>query len=354
MISDKNGVLMDPLAKHFDEVAAHIIIASTKTILLVSPEKPDPDSVSSMFAFREYLRWLIGRRGKTFQCRLFAPEPLAKNSLYEFIKPLGDPYALITTTLPVSRIDICVIFDYGDIRRTHTLPLAERIAEHKTFFIGLDHHPSRGGFPSHGLEIIDEHAPSTTALLYRFFKREKFPIRAEVATCLFAGLAADTKQFSNSLTNAEAHATGAALIRLGARHREIASTMQPRITLTRFRAHLRILPLAHIDEENGFCFFAFSRDDLRRWNATEKDFLSLRKTLESIEEITTAVVYYEPPEGGWYGSIRTKPTASVFAEAIAAQFGGGGHEHEAGFTSTKTAEEIKTTITELIRKTKTA
>lgn len=340
---------MDSLAKQFDEVAAHIIIPSTKTILLVSPEKPDPDSVASMLAFRDYLRWKADCRGKKFQCRLYAPELLMENSLYEFMKPLGDPMKIITTKLPVSRIDVCVIFDYGDIRRTHTLSLSERANAHQTFFIGIDHHPSCGGFPSHGIEIIDEHAPSTTALLYRFFKQEKFPISAAVATCLFAGLAADTKQFSNSLTNMEAHETAGGLIRLGARHHEIAMAMKPRMTLARLYAHHHILPLVHIDEENGFCFFAFSRDDLSRWNATEKDFLSLRKTLESIEKITTAVVYYELPEGAWYGSIRTKPNAPVFAEAIAAQFSGGGHAHEAGFTSNKTPEEVKQEIKNLIQ-----
>lgn len=349
MLSNNNEVLMDPLAEQFDEVAAHILIASTETVLLVSPEKPDPDSVACQLAFRDYLQWTAGRRRKKFQCRLYAPELPAENSLYEFMKPLGNPYALITTKLPVSRIDICVVFDYGDFKRTHTLPLTKRIPEHKTFFIGIDHHPSCGGFPEHGLEIIDEQSPSATSLLFRFFLNSHFPIPARVATCLFAGLAADTKLFSNSLTNEEAHATAEGLIHLGARHHEIASAMQPRMTLDRFRAHLRILPLFHIDEENGFCFFSFSRNDLAEQRATEKDFLSLRKTLESIEEITTTIVYYELPEGNWYGSIRTKPTAPVFAETIAAQFGGGGHAHEAAFTSAKTPEEIRREIKNLLQ-----
>lgn len=343
---------MDPLAEQFDEAAAHIIIPSTKTILLVSPEKPDPDSVASMLAFREYLRWVADLRGKKFQCRLFAPEKPAENSLYEFMKPLGDPHALIATKLPVSRIDVCVAFDYGDIRRTHTLALAEQIMDHRTFFIGIDHHPATAEFPTHGLEIIEEYAPSTTALLYHFFKREKFPIGADVATCLMAGLAADTKLFSNFLTDAKAHEIAAELIRLGARHHEIAAAMQPQMTLGRFRAHRSLMPLVHIDEQNGFGFFSFSQNDCARHNAAEKDFLSFRKIIESIKEITTAIVYYELPEGGWYGSIRTKPNATIFAEAIAAKLGGGGHKHEAAFTSTKTPEEIKQEIKTFLQRKK--
>lgn len=345
---------MDPLAKQFDEATARILDPSTEIVLLVSPEKPDPDSVACQIAFWKSLRQKAGMREKKIQCLLFAPEPLVENSLYEFIKPCGNPYTLIATTLPDSRIDICIVFDYGDIRRTHTLSLAERISEHQTFFIGFDHHPSCGGFPNQGIEIIDKQSPSATSLLFRFFLNSYFPITAEVATCLFAGLAADTKQFSNSLTNAEAHATAEGLIHLGARHREIASAMQPRMTLNRFRAHLRLLPLVHIDEENGFCFFSFSRNDLAEQRATEKDFLSLRKTFESIEEITTTIIYYELPEGNWYGSIRTKPNALISAEAIATKFDGGGHEHATGFTSAKTPEEIKTAIAKLIQKAKTA
>lgn len=341
---------MDSLAQQFDEATAHILAPDTETVLLVSPEKADPDSVACQLAFYKSLRQKAAMRGKKIQCLLFAPEPLAENSLYELMKPCGNPYALITTTLPDSHIDVCIVFDYGDIRRTHTLPLAER----GTFFIGFEHHPSRGGFPNQGIEIIDKQSPSATSLLFRFFLNSHFPIPADVATCLFAGLAADTKLFSNSLTNEEAHATAEGLIHLGARHREIAAAMQPRMTLGRFRAHLRILPLVHIDEENGFCFFSFSRNDLAQQRATEKDFLSLRKTLESIEEITTTIVYYELPEGAWYGSIRTKPNTPIFAEAIATKFSGGGHANEAAFTSAKTPEEIKTAIAKLIQKAKTA
>ncbi|MDO8600216.1 MAG: DHH family phosphoesterase [bacterium] len=345
MLSHKqNEVLMDSLAECFDEVSARIVTANTKTILLVSPEKPDPDSVSSMFAFREYLRWKADCLGKKFQYQLYAPDALAENTLYEFIQPLGDPAQLIKSHLPQSPIDLCILFDYGDAARTHT----DSLATQKTYFIGFDHHPKTKGFPSPGIEIIDEHAPSTTALLYRFFKHEEFPINADVATCLFTGLAADTKRFSNSLTNAEAHATAAELIRLGARHHEIISAMQPRMTLARFRAQLHLLPLIHIDEEKNLGFFWFSRNDLERWRATKKDFLSLRGTLESIEEITTAVVCYELPEGGWYGSIRTKPAAPISAEAIAIGLGGGGHEHEAGFTSHADPEEILKKIQKII------
>lgn len=340
---------MNPLAEQFDEVVAHIIIPSTKTILLASPEKPDPDSVASMLAFRDYLRWKADCRGKKFQCRLYAPEKPTENSLYKFMKPLGDPYALITTKLPVSRIDVCVIFDYGDFKRTHTQPLSERIAEHKTFFIGFDHHPSRGGFPEHGLEIIDEHAPATTALLYRFFKQEKFPMSADVATCLLAGLAADTGKFGNSLANAEAFETAGALMRLGAQYQEVASAMLRPVTLARLRAQCNAFPFVEIDETAECAFLGFSRKNLAEWNATEKDMLSLRDALKNTPEIKISVAYYELQNGEWYGTIRTKQGVSATAEEIANHFGGGGHAHEAGFSSAKTPEEIKREIKKLIK-----
>lgn len=347
MLSHKqNEVLMDSLAECFDEVSARIVTANTKTILLVSPEKPDPDSVSSMFAFREYLRWKADCLGKKFQYQLYAPDALAENTLYEFIQPLGDPAQLIKSHLPQSPIDLCILFDYGDAARTHT----DSLATQKTYFIGFDHHPKTKGFPSPGIEIIDEHAPSTTALLYRFFKHEEFPINADVATCLFTGLAADTGKFGNSLTNAEAFETAGALIRCGARHQEIISAMQPHTTLARFRAQLHILPLVHIDEKNEFTFLWFSGENLEQWGATEKDMLALRDTLKNIDEIKIAIAYYKLPEGNgnWYGTIRTKKGARITAEEIAKHFGGGGHEHAAGFTSHADPEEILKKIQKII------
>lgn len=341
---------MDSLVKQFDEVAARILAPSTETILLVSPEKPDPDSVACQIAFRKSLRQKAGMRGREIRCLLFAPEPLAENSLYELMKPCGDPYTLITTALPDSQIDVCVVFDYGDIRRTHTLPLAE----HGTFFIGIDHHPSRGGFPSHGIEIIDKQSPSTTSLLFRFFLHSNFPVNADIATCLLAGLAADTGKFGNSLANIEAFETTGALMRLGARYQEIASAMLRPTTLARLRAQCNAFPFAEIDETAECAFLGFSRKNLAEWNATEKDMLSLRDALKNTPEIKIAVAYYELPNGEWCGTIRTKQGASITAEEIAKHFDGGGHEHAAGFTSRKTPEKIKTIIAELIQKTKTA
>lgn len=339
---------MDSLAKQFDEAAARILAPSTETVLLVSPEKADPDSVACQIAFRESLRQKAKMRGREILCLLFAPEALAENSLYELMKPCGDPYTLIATELPISKIDVCIVFDYGDIRRTHTLPLAE----HGTFFIGFDHHPARGGFPEHGIEIIKK-APSTTSILYRFFKREKFPMNADIATCLLAGLAADTEKFGNSLANTEAFETAGALMRRGARYQEIASAMLRPVTLARLRAQCNAFSFAEIDETVEYAFLGFSRKQLSEWNATEKDMLSLRDAIKNTPEIKIAVAYYELPDSSWYGTIRTKQEAFTTAEEIANHFGGGGHEHAAGFTSTKTPEEIKTAIAGLIQKVKT-
>jgi bifunctional oligoribonuclease and PAP phosphatase NrnA len=337
---------MDPMTDRFDEAATHIVITSPGTILLASPEKPDPDSVSCLLAFRAYLSWKANCIGGRFECPLYAPEKPGENSLYELMKPLEHPAHRITANLPRSSVNLCVLFDYGDAARTHTASLATQ----GTFFIGFDHHPKTAGFPARGIEIIDEYAPSTTALLYRFFKHEGFPINADVATCLLAGLAADTGKFTNSLTNAEAFETAGALIRLGARYEEILHAMQARMTLARFRAQLHALPLLEIDEKAGYAFLWFSKEHLKQWRAKEKDMLALRDILKNIDEIKIAIAYYELPDGTWCGTIRTKKGALKTAEEIARHFGGGGHEHAAGFTSRKTPEEIIQEIKKLIQK----
>lgn len=344
---------MDLLAQQFNkaEIMIRLALVDNETVLLVSPEQADPDSISCLFAFYEYLQKKADKLDSKSRIFMYTPGQIAENTLYEFLDPLGDPHELVETNIPNEPVGLCILFDYGDATRTKT----ESLATPETFFIGFDHHSQMSGFPELGMEIIDVDAPSTTALLYRFFKHEKFPIDTEIATCLMVGLAADTGGFGNTLANAEAFASAAELIRLGARHHEITQAMRFHMTLGRFRAQHAAFPSVEINETAGYAFLPFSQKNLADWNATEKDMLAFRDLLKNTEEITIAVAYFELPElkGAWRGSIRTKINAPIYADTIAQHFKGNGHKHAAGFTSHETPNMVTQKIKRLIQEAQT-
>lgn len=334
--------MLMPLAPLFDEAFAQIVIS--RNILLVSPEDPDVDSCACIFAFREFLRWQRKTLEKDFGCRIFAPNLPEPNTLFEAFRPLGDPLKDIHTAPPKGNTDLCVIFDYGNFGRTS---LAQWAEEHPhTFFIGFDHHPQVPHFPKNGLQIV-EATPSATALLYFFFQRANFPINPDVATCLLAGLFADTSRFTNDLASRSplAFEIGAELMYKGARLGDLVALTRHKMSLASFHAQTAARGKIRFDGETGLGFLSFSQKDLLEWRATTKDILPILGLLNQITELKVAAAYFEKENGKWYGSLRGTAEKNIRVNRIAEQFvfegrGGGGHAYAAGFTSQDSPDAI--------------
>ena len=313
-------------------------------VLLASPEEPDADSCTSMFSFREFLSWL----GLKKPCYLFAPNVPRKNTLFERIKPLGDPYTEINTELPANPPGLVIAFDYGQFWRTHL-----KFPSDKTFYIGFDHHPPKAddaSFPSNGLKICNPSAPSTTALLYRFFKYAGFPIVPTVADCLLVGLMADTGKLSNSLTSPDALETAASLTRQGADYHGVVESMQTEISRRAFDAQMQAREKILFDEASSLGFMAFSLADLESWgNVSLNDILPLFGLIQNIRELRIAAAYFEREDKTWYCSLRSTPKKGVNVRKIALSFGGGGHDYAAAFVSIEPPEEIFKKLAQFLR-----
>ena len=307
-------------------------LSFVKNALLVSPEMPDPDSILSMLAFREFLYRHRTIYGEKISCELYCPHALPPNALYQTAQPLCGTFEIFTQQCPDRISDLCVLFDYGAFARTH-IDIAR--AKDDTFFLGFDHHARVPGFPANGLEVIDEEAPSTTALLWKFFRYVKFRPNPDVATILLAGLAADTGKFTNSLASAESFEIAGQLMRQGARYAEIIDLMQPHMTHAAFIARAIAANRLWFNEDDpaGLAFLWFSQKDLKTWHAEEKDILPLMGQIQNIKGVRMAAIYHECEPPLWHCSVRTNPGCNIMAVDIAKQLGGGGHAHAAAFDS---------------------
>lgn len=322
-------------------------LAFVKNALLVSPEMPDPDSIFSILAFREFLHRQRTVWGEKISCELYCPDALPHNALYEVAQPLCGTFEIFMRTYPDTIPDLCVIFDYGDFARAH-IDIAR--AKDNTFFLGFDHHPRVPGFPANGLEVIDEEAPSTTALLWKFFRYAKFRPNPDMATVLLAGLVADTGKFSNSLANTESFEIAGQMMRRGARYAEILDLMQPRMTHAAFiaRAIAGNRLWFYEDDLAGFAFLWFSQKDLEEWHVGEKDILPLMGQMQHIQGVRVAAIYHELESGVWHCNIRTNPDSKIMAVDIAKQLGGGGHAHAAAFDSKEWPSTASTQIRHIL------
>lgn len=301
------------------------LIQKSRAILLVSPEAPDIDSISSVAAFRLFLRERMPRKTKI---AMWCPNPLdtlKENSLFPFIE--GGRY--VRRHFPKWKPDCIIAFDYGNIERARLPKKYKDIP-----VIGFDHHARKG--PAPDIEVVDETLPSCTALLYKVFVEALYPIGGStVARTLLAGLITDTGRFSNQATTSEAL--------------KIASNMDPRneflpamleasrrrISLDRLAVWQKIFAdYSNLEFDKESCLLTLVADQksMKRWGAeSRRDVFTAFGILQDLEEVSVAAVIFENSDGSWQVSLRAGPVHGVPVKPIAEEFGGGGHPYAAAF-----------------------
>lgn len=319
----------------------------SRRVLLLSPEKPDADSIGCMIAFKRFLAWLRPE----VECIMWAPEKPKPNTLWKVLQPFCNPMTEIATEFPEGYVpDVCVAFDYGNFWRLHLDHWKEKV-----FFVGFDHHGTDTGFPTYGIEVIGNGAPSATTVLLWFFQSCRFPIDADTAKALLVGLIADTGHFTNALATREAFTTAAELMCLGADWQEVLRLSRPRTSRAAFIAQSEVRTRVVFDDIAGLAFLFFSQEDLKRWGVTGSDVLPLLGVLQGVEGVKIVVVYHEEEgTGEWYGQIRIPRGSDISARGIAEHFvskggaRGGGNHGAAGFKSSSSPIFVFEALTNLL------
>jgi phosphoesterase RecJ-like protein len=186
---------------------------------------------------------------------------------------------------------------------------------------------------------------STAQLIYELAKHLKVKITKEMATCIYAGIVADTDSFRNANTSGEVLKISAELINWGANPREVAINLYERRRLS----ELRLLGLVLLEAQvwNGIIWSVITKDSFAQAGASVGDTERVVEELRTMEGIKVAVLFKEL-EKGIKVSLRSKEGIDV--SEIAAGFGGGGHERAAGFLISGDLEEIKEIVLEEVKR----
>lgn len=164
------------------------------------------------------------------------------------------------------------------------------------------------------------------------------PIDAEVAHCLYAGLATDTGSFR--WATARAYRLAARLVDVGVDNAAITRTVMDThpfgwlTMLSRVLAKARLLP-----EAAGGRGLVYALVDHAEWTAARPEEVeSIVDIVRTTEQAEVAAVFKEIEPGCWAVSMRAK--SAVDLSAVAVSFGGGGHRLAAGYTVTGDAQDV--------------
>ncbi len=292
----------------------HGVLRTARSVLIGAHEHPDADAVGSTLALLHALRL----QSKNVTAYLPDPAPF----FLEFLPGFSE----LTTTKPNSqRFDVIVLLDYTTLDRTH---LAAEVLAHPTT-VCIDHHYDNPGQAR--LNLVVPSAAATAHILTEFFAMTGTSITNDMATCLLAGIFADTGSFMHESTTPDILKIAAQLMSKGARLSHIAHETYQKKDLGGLRIWGRALSRIMVNEETGAAISVVTLDDFTECQAALDDLSGVVNMLNALPQVKFALLLAEYMPGRIKGSLRSEPHKGVDVSKLAKQLGGGGHKLAAGF-----------------------
>ena len=293
-------------------------VRTSRHALLIAHRKPDGDTLGSMLAFGLYLE-MIGKPHTRF-CVDKPDKALLFLSGVECVIQDQDAVRLGSP-------DLIVTFDAGDLRMTNVEETIKGLVTRGAGLVNIDHHATNERFGTINLVISD--ASSTAEVVFRYLTHTGQSVSPDIATCLLAGLATDTWNFTNPATTAQALEVGAKLIAAGARRQAVLANIFQNKPVGLLKLWGTALSRLKFDEESGIASTAVFHEDAAAVGLPETSNEEISNTLSLLLNVPVIMVLRTTQDGKVKGSLRT--TRDIDVSAIAAYYGGGGHRKAAGF-----------------------
>jgi phosphoesterase RecJ-like protein len=313
----------DLVGQRVDANGAVELLSSAGSVSVVCHVYPDADTVGAGLA----LALVLDHAGKDVEVSFAEPAGLP-----ESLQSLPGGHLLIPPTDMRRDADLVVTVDIPSVNRLGSL---RELAEPGREVLVIDHHASNQLFGT--ANFVDPFADSTTMLVSELLDAWGKPIEAGVAHCLYAGLTTDTGSFR--WASARAHKLAARLVELGVDNAAISRTLLDTHPfawlpmLSRVLASAQLLPDAA--EGRGLVYAVVPHQE---WvQARPEEVESIVDIVRTTQQAEVAAVFKEIEPGHWSVSMRAK---SMDLATIASAFGGGGHPHAAGYSTSGSADDV--------------
>ena len=290
------------------------------TVVLSGHVNPDADALGSTLALAEGLRRRGARVLPTFPGELTLPASLGWLPGAEGLVP--------SSSLPSSP-DVFVSLDAASPGR---LGEVAALLDGAVTSVVVDHHASNPGFG--GLQLIDPGAPATVTLVADLLDDLGVALDQQLATCLYAGLAADTGSFRFGSTRPRTHELAARLLATGIDHAAISRRLFDTAPFGWLGLLSVVTGRAVLEPEvgAGLVWTWSSTAEAAEHGLPGEQLEALVDVVRSAEEADVACVLKGQDDGTWSVSMRSRGGTDL--ARIAMELGGGGHTLAAGYTST--------------------
>ncbi len=326
------------MATQWKELEQRLQFASS--ILITTHQNPDADGIGSELAL--YL--LLKKMGKDVFIFNISPTP----SSLKFM----DPDQLCHRYVPsehrdlLSKIDLALVLDTGNFSRIGQL--GADLLTAKVPIVAIDHHPKENS-PVYLQEIVNEKDCSVGRMIYdliMFCCPEKMD--KTMATAIYTAIAGDTGNFRFGNTTEHSHRVAAELMPYGIDVYRIYINLFGNISRSGAKLFAAIIQSLHFSDDGRVVWFNITRKMLGDNGAGDMDTEGITDFMRMIDGVEVAIMFKERPDGSTRINFRSKGT--VATNAIARQFGGGGHIHASGIVSEETMEELRPKVVDAMIK----
>jgi phosphoesterase RecJ-like protein len=304
--------------------------AMRSTVVLSGHVQPDADALGSTLALAEGLRRCGAQVLATFPGPFTLPASLGWIPGVEGLVPAD--------SVPSSP-DVFVSLDAASPARLGELaPLLDRAGTS----VVVDHHASNPGFGR--VRLVDPAAPATVTLVADLLDGLGVPLDSRLATCLYAGLAADTGSFRFGSTRPETHELAARLLATGIDHAAISRRLFDTAPFSWLGLLSVVTGRAVLEPDvgAGLVWTWSSSAEAAEHGLPGEQLEALVDVVRSAEEADVACVLKGQQDGSWSVSLRSRGATDVARVAMA--LGGGGHRAAAGYSSSADREGTIATL----------
>ena len=284
-------------------------------ILIIAHVNPDADSMGSALAM--YTHVLRLHKKVSLYCKTQKMNPSLKFLPF---------FEKVRSTVP-NGYDLALSFDCGTYTRLGL--------EVDVDLVNVDHHISNEKYGK--INLLDMSAISTTQVLYDFFKANAIKINAKMATALYAGLADDSECFTTAKTSGRTFEMASDLVQCGADNALCVTKLFKERSLASLRLKAKMLSSMNLYNEGRVVSTLVQQSFFEESGALEVDCEEgLNESLE-LFSVKIALMLRYTKDGRIKGSLRAKDESDM--NVLASCFGGGGHQHSAGFVTEGTSLE---------------
>jgi phosphoesterase RecJ-like protein len=302
-------------------------IRARQSFVLSSHARPDGDAIGSQLAMAYALR-ALGKDVRVVN-RDPAPPPLMAFA--------GVPDIEIAAKVD-GDFDAAIIMECGELARTGVEGLD------RGFVINIDHHPGNTGYGE--INWVDPAAAACGEMVFDLVVGLGVPLTAEIATHVYVAILTDTGSFHFSSISPRTFDICRGLLEAGVDPVAVARSVYDSGTMSRLKLSGALLSGMQIDATGRIALLYLDHEIARAAGGAYEDTDGLINEPLTVKEVQ-AVVFFKHVQGDEYRvSMRSKGAIDV--NAVAKEFGGGGHKNAAGCTAVGRIDALRQLFVEKV------